>query len=205
MKEKIAEQFRKPKGFWGRIVGLLMKKMNRPFYVEIINKLKITDNDKVLEIGYGHGEALKLIGEMNKKCTIAGIDFSELMYNQALKNNHALVREDRLDLQYGDFNLYNFGNKRYTKVFCVNVIYFWDDLITGFKKVSDILEPVGIYAIYMASADDLMKIQFARTDVFNKYSIEQVKDSLSKAGFRKVEVGNYHGHKEHGYIILASI
>jgi ubiquinone/menaquinone biosynthesis C-methylase UbiE len=203
MKKQIAKQFRRPEGFWGRIVAILMKKMNRPFYEKIIQQLNITDNDKILEIGYGHGEAIKLIGKMNKHCKISGIDFSELMVKQALKNNDALVQEGRLDLQYGDFLLYNFGVKKFTKVFCVNVIYFWADLTSNFTKVFEVLEPGGVYAIYMASAEDLMKIQFARTDVFNKYSIDHVKNCLEKVGFKNIKYNIVSEKKEHGYFIFA--
>lgn len=203
MKVQIAKQFRKPSGFWGRVVAILMKRMNRQCYEKIIHEINITDTDYILEIGYGHGEALKIIGKRNKNCKISGIDFSELMFNQASGNNKTLLQEGRLDLHQGDFLNYNFGNKKFSKVFCVNVIYFWDDLDTGFKKVYELLMPAGIYAIYMASADDLMKIQFARTDIFNKYSLKQVKASLERAGFSNIEVNNYAGKREHGYYILA--
>lgn len=203
MKKQIAKQFRRPEGFWGRIVAMLMKKMNRPYYEKIIQQLNIVDSDKILEIGYGHGEAIKLIGIKNKHCRLSGIDFSELMYKQALKNNSALVQTGRLDLQYGDFINYNFGDKKFTKVFCVNVIYFWVDLTIGFKSVFELLEPGGLYAIYMTSAEDLMKVPFARTDVFNKYSIDHVLASLEKAGFHKIENNNFTGKSEHGYFIYA--
>jgi SAM-dependent methyltransferase len=204
MKTSIANQFRKPSGFWGRIIGFLMKKTNKPSYEAIINKLKITDNDSVLEIGYGHGEALKIIGERNKSCKISGIDFSELMFNQALKNNAQLEREGRLDLKSGDFLKYDFNDIRYTKIFCANVIYFWDDLLAGFLKVNEILESGGIYGIYMATPEDLMKIKFARTDIFNKYSVNTVQELLYKAGFQEV-IPDYfdHGQATRGYLIIA--
>ena len=204
MKRKIAEQFRKPSGFWGKLVALLMKKSNRPSYEAIINQLKINDQDKVLEIGYGHGEAIKVIGERNKNCHLSGIDFSELMFKQALKNNTRLSSEGRLDLKYGDFLNYNFKESSYSKIFCVNVIYFWDDLLAGFKKVYEILESGGLYGIYMATPEDLMKIQFARTDIFNKHSVESVQELLLRAGFQEV-IPDYfhHGPAARGYLVIA--
>jgi hypothetical protein len=48
-----------------------------------------------------------------------------------------------------------------------------------------------------------MKIKFARTDVFNKYSIDQVKESLEKVGFKNINYNTYSGKSEHGYFINA--
>jgi hypothetical protein len=55
----------------------------------------------------------------------------------------------------------------------------------------------------MTSAEDLLKLQFTKSDTFNKYSIEQVEESLKKAGFENIDIKNFPGKKEHGYFIYA--
>jgi len=73
----------------------------------------------------------------------------------------------------------------------VNVVYFWDDLTVAFKKIFDLLEPNGIYAFYMTSAENLAKMKFTQATVFNKYSIHYVKLCLNTAGFSKIENNTY--------------
>jgi ubiquinone/menaquinone biosynthesis C-methylase UbiE len=60
---KIGMQFRKPTGFPGKIVSILMSKGNRPAYERMIKDLTINSNDKILEIGFGPGIGIQLISK----------------------------------------------------------------------------------------------------------------------------------------------
>jgi hypothetical protein len=80
-------------------------------------------------------------------------------------------------------------------VFCLNVVYFWSELNEPFKKILSLLKKGGSFYIYMADKDALKK---APDSVFNKYSIEQVVESLKSARFSQVE--NYF---DKGYYIKA--
>ena len=55
----IGNQFRKPRGFFGKIVSKIMIKGNSHAYDKIIPELNIQQNDRILEIGYGHGIGVK--------------------------------------------------------------------------------------------------------------------------------------------------
>ena len=68
----------------------------------------------------------------------------------------------------------------------MNVVYFWDELNTPFEKVLSLLKKDGAFHIYMADKDTLIKKK-APDSVFNKYSIEQVKETLKATGFENVE------------------
>lgn len=190
----IAWQFKKPTGLFGIFSSNIMIKGNLIKYEQLIKILDVQPNDKLLEIGYGPGIGINRIAQRFASCTIHGIDFSGLMYKRASKYNKLYIG-DRVQLQFGDFLKMSVDSNCYDKVFCLNVIYFWDDLIEPFEKVISILKPGGTFHIYMATKEMLKR---ATEGIFNKYSIEQVVESLRSAGF--VEVENYF---DKGYYIKA--
>jgi ubiquinone/menaquinone biosynthesis C-methylase UbiE len=198
MFRKIAMQFKKPSGFWGTIVSNLMIKGNRHEYDALIIDLDLHNNEKILEIGYGPGIGIELIARENDSCIIYGIDFSELMYKRAAKRNKALIDSQMVKLLFGDFIQTNINAVDFDKVFCLNVIYFWDDLKQPFEKVYSLLRNGGTFCFYMAKKEDLARLNFTPDDVFNKYTIEQVTKALNHAGFSKT---SYRFDK--GYYVVA--
>ena len=98
----------------------------------------------------------------------------------------------------GDFIKTEINTVNFSVIYCINVIYFWDDLQKPFEKVRSLLRDEGIFCFYMARNEDLTKVRFTRNDIFNKYSIEQITDALKSAGFSEADY-NY----KHGYFIKA--
>src|SRR5215210_2993527 len=182
----IASQFKKPTGLFGIFTSNMMVKNNQKNYDKIIKDLDLQPNDKLLEIGYGPGIGIQMIAERCPDCTIHGIDFSKLMYKRASKYNKPFIDNGRVQLQYGDFLKSSVLNNNYDKVFCLNVVYFWDELNNPFEKVLSLLKKGGAFHIYMADKNTLIEKK-APDSVFNKYSIEQVKEALKAAGFENVE------------------
>jgi hypothetical protein len=80
-------------------------------------------------------------------------------------------------LQYGDYLNISLAQNMYDKIFCLNVIYFWDELYDPFEKKLSLLKTNGVFYIYMVNADTLVEKK-APDSVFNKYSIDQVVASL---------------------------
>lgn len=183
----IAMQFKKPSGFLGTIVSSLMIKGNRHEYDALIVDLDMHKDEKILEIGYGPGIGIELIAKEYDSCIIYGVDFSELMYKRATKRNRACIDDLRVKLMFGDFLQTDIHATRFDKIFCLNVIYFWEDLIPPFEKVYSLLRNGGAFCFYMAKKEDLSRLKFTPDDVFNKYTIDQVVDALNAAGFSKTE------------------
>jgi cyclopropane fatty-acyl-phospholipid synthase-like methyltransferase len=183
---KIAAQFKQPSGFLGKVISYIMKMENGPVYDIIIERLEIKRGDKLFEIGYGHGLGIqKILSRYD--CTIAGIDFSELMVKEATKRNKKSIDTKKVSLLYGDFLGKNSILEKYDKVFCLNVIYFWNELEKPFLIIKSILHPKGSLCMFMEHRDRLSRLNFANDTVFNKYTIEQVVKALNAAGFNKVD------------------
>jgi ubiquinone/menaquinone biosynthesis C-methylase UbiE len=189
IKRFLAQQFRRPSGFFGTIAGRLMAKGNLPAINETIQRLQITDHDTILEIGFGPGLGISQILSSNAHCTMKGIDFSDLMYKIALKRNNKFIKDKRLELLKGDFLSFELPSNCFSKVFGVNVIYFWPNLSAAAAKIKRILKTSGKAVLYMSHKDDLVKIGFTKTDIFFKYDIETALTAFRNAGFTEISSG----------------
>lgn len=188
LKKLIAQQFRRPSGILGYYAAGFMKKNNFPYYEKTVELLDVQDRDRVLEIGCGDGRAVKLIADKNSHCKIDAIDFSKFMLKRAKQNNRVFIKNGRIRLLEGDFQKFDAFDSKYTAVFAINVVYFWNDLGKVFKKVHDLLDRNGRFLVYMSSPERINKIPFADNDVFNRHSLEKVKGELSDAGFESFNV-----------------
>jgi ubiquinone/menaquinone biosynthesis C-methylase UbiE len=182
----IAGQFKKPTGFFGNFSSRVMVKGNSHRYNTLIKDLDIQPEDKILEIGYGPGIGIQMITRLCPTCTVHGIDFSKLMFKKAAKLNKSAIDQSKVQLLLGDYLKLPTDQNRYDKIFCLNVIYFWDELSKPLQKTHVLLKTGGLFHIFMASASFLNEKKAPDT-VFNKYSIEQVVDALNAVGFTQVE------------------
>jgi cyclopropane fatty-acyl-phospholipid synthase-like methyltransferase len=178
----IANQFKKPQGFAGKIVSNMMEKGNLKTYEWMLSLMNINPDDKIFEIGYGTGFVINRILEKNRNISLHGIDFSKVMFEKAEKKNKQYIKEKKVFLKYGDLLDYD-ENNDFNKIYGINVIYFWNDLEIYFSKIYKLLSKKGRLFLYMTDAENLLKIKFSQTDVFNKYTPVVVTDTLKSTGF----------------------
>jgi SAM-dependent methyltransferase len=179
----IAPHFRRPSGLLGHAAARVMRKNNQSQYHHVVQLLQAEDKDEILEIGCGEGNAIRLIVEQNSLCKVDGIDFSRFMLKKAGRNNRAAIQEKRVRLFPGDIKDYDFGMNTYSKIFAINVVYFWTDLEKIFRKIHELLKPKGKVVLFMASPQRLDQVPHALPGIFNKYSLDQVQSALRQSGF----------------------
>jgi ubiquinone/menaquinone biosynthesis C-methylase UbiE len=184
--KSIGSQFRKPTGLAGKIISRLMMLGNRAAYNKMIPELDIKANDKIFEIGYGHGFGVRKISS-TYDCFFSGMDYSELMFNEATKRNKKYIENKKVELYLGNFLNSEIISNQYDKIFCINVIYFWDRLDIPFSKIIYGLKKGGTFCLYMVHSNNLKKTKYTQSDIFNKYSIDQVVDNLNVAGFSDIK------------------
>lgn len=194
MNEKImdflADQFRRPTGFLGKFISKKMQERNNDVYKWMISLMNFDKAKNVLEVGYGTGKVLAELAETYKGINFYGIDFSEVMYKIAFINNIHFIENSRIVLEYGDLLEYK-SRAAYDVIYCINVIYFWNDLKSYLLKLHSLLNSGGTIYIYMTD-EKFVKQIFGKSTVFNKYSIDYVMQIIDETGFsnKEFETGN---------------
>jgi ubiquinone/menaquinone biosynthesis C-methylase UbiE len=182
---KIAQQLRKPQGLLGRILGKLMRFGNKPANVWAISLADVRPSDRVLEVGFGSGVAIRQLARLAPEGQVCGVDFSPEMVRQARKLNAASVAAGRVNLREGEATTLPFGDDTFDKVLSVNVIYFWPEPLRSLNEIRRVLKPGGRLVLYFTHRDSMSGFPVTRTPVFALYTGEEVVGLLDKAGFSR--------------------
>lgn len=183
----VAQQFRKPTGFWGKLAVRAMMKGNRSAISWAIEASEIGPDDTVLEIGFGHGISFEMIAELTSK-KMYGLDFSADMVTMATERNAKLIGDNRLELRCGDIANTTFDKNFIDKIIAVNVVYFWKDPQKELTTIKNILKPGGRAVFYLTDKSTLDNLAFTTAEVFTKYSGQEFAAQVRSAGFATAEV-----------------
>ena len=91
---------------------------------QVVEQLNIRPEDRVLEIGCGHGVAATFVCERLEGGHLTAIDRSEKMIAAAKRRNAAHVEAGRAAFLVADFEALDLGGRRFDKIFAVRVGLF---------------------------------------------------------------------------------
>ncbi len=168
----LAKQLRKPGGILAGKVGNKMNKINSFLYDFTIDAMQLKDNESILEIGFGNGKFFDRIFSTANNLTIYGLDFSSEMVKEASANNPSTTNSGKLTLQFGSSDKIPFDDNSFDKVFCINVIYFWEQPADHLKEIYRVLKPGGTFYTAMRTKESLVQMPFAKYG-FNMYTPEE--------------------------------
>lgn len=92
-----------------------------------IERMKVRPNDRVLEIGCGHGVAASLVCERLSTGRYTAIDRSRKMIEAATRRNSRYVEEGKAEFLLGDLQTIDLGERLFDKIFAQRVRLFHDD------------------------------------------------------------------------------
>lgn len=175
------EQFSKPEGWMGKMVGWFMLKENDDLNEWTLSILDIMPEEKVLEIGFGPGSALKVAAE-DKQAEVYGIDPSEAMVETAAKRLQRSAMKRQVCLIHGEARLLNSFHMPLDKIYSINNITFWDNPEETLKHLSSLLRRGGKIALTICPHEE------DATDRTSERLGEWLTSLLTRAGFTKIEV-----------------
>ena len=181
--QQIAAQLRQPSGFLAKKVAERMNKGNRFLYDRTWEALHLEDNMNVLEIGFGNGLFFPELARKAKDLKLFGLDFSEAMMEEASRRNAASVKDGTLNLHFGSSEKMPFADGSFDRVYCINVIYFWENPATHLREVKRVLKPSGQFIAALRTKDTMEKMPFTRFG-FAMYEEQAWKDVLIANGFQ---------------------
>ena len=177
MKQSIRNQAGHPSGLIGKLFGWTMNVFNRTDNRWTIELLKLQPSDKLLEVGFGTGQAIEYAATKSKQGLIAGVDHSETMLATAAKRNTAAIAAGRVQLQLGEVEALPFPNSFFDKACSINCIYFWEPPERGFAELRRVLKPGGTLAIVA---------RHKQLDAHRQYTPEVIGALMKQAGFTEV-------------------
>ena len=178
----MTKQLRKPSGLLAQKVSNKMNEVNEVLYDLTVECMHLRDNDVVLEIGFGNGKFFDKLFSSAKDLNISGIDYSKNMVARANKYNQSLTKEGKLGLQLGSSDNLPFADNSFDKVFCINVIYFWDLPQKHLKEVYRVLKTDGKFFAAIRSKEAFSNLPAADYG-FTLYNEDEWKTVLEQNGF----------------------
>jgi ubiquinone/menaquinone biosynthesis C-methylase UbiE len=180
--QQMAAQLRQPHGFLARKVGERMNAANRSLYEGAWKALDLRDGLSVLEIGFGNGLFFGDLMRKAKNLKLHGLDFSKDMVEQATARNTALIASGNLALVHGPSDRMPFPDASFDRIFCINVVYFWDDPAAHLREVHRALKPGGTFTAVLRTRSSMKKLPFTPFG-FTMYEQEDWERVLRASGF----------------------
>lgn len=147
--KRVRAQFARPRGLSGRVAGWIMasRASNRGRNVWAVSLLDVQRHDRVLEIVFGPGIAIREISRLAVEGYVCGLDHSEEMLRQAARRNAAAIRTGQVDLRLGSVDDLPVFAEPFDKVLAVNAIMFSDRTTDRLRELRRVMRPEGRIAI----------------------------------------------------------
>lgn len=184
--ELIAQQLRKPFGEMATAVGNSMNKSNESLHDLVLEAMHLKNGESVLEIGFGNGKFFQKLVDSASNLKITGLDYSFEMVTEAKQINQLHIKTGKIELVQGDSDKMPFADKSFDKIFCCNVIYFWDDPAAHLKEVYRLLKPGGYFYAGFRSRTSMSAFPFTQFG-FTLYEEPEWKQILKENNFKHIE------------------
>lgn len=170
-------------------------------YQEIERYAEINQNTRILEIGFGTGQATNYF--IDKGNDVTGIDIGLKLFAYTKQK---YMNKPNLTLISGNFENYPFASDYYDLIYSATAFH-WINPIIGYPKVLDLLKPNGVFAIFnnhpfVSRNNDLvhMAIQAVyqrylttqkKVSEFKHTDLEKISIQLTQYGFKDLQTNIY--------------
>jgi SAM-dependent methyltransferase len=148
-RDRIVAQFMHPRGLPGHLVGweMALRSSNRRRNAWAVSLLDVQPTDRVLEIGFGPGIAVRELARRATEGSVIGIDRSAVMRGQAARRNAASVRAGRVSLAVGSVEDLPTFDVPFDKILAVNNMGMWPEPALRLKELAGLLRGGALLAI----------------------------------------------------------
>ena len=176
----LIKQSQKPSGLVGRVITKIWSFYFKKLSLWAIKQTTISDNYRILEIGYGGGSTIKNLLALNKNLEIHGIDISKESYRTAQRVHSDSIRKGSVQLKIGNVENMPYQNNYFDRIFAIQTHIFWKDIKKSFQEVYRVLSSNSTLII----ASEKEKIHYHMTDYRTSHEFSQL---LTSIGFSKIE------------------
>ena len=178
--EFLIKQSQKPSGLIGRVITKIWSFYFKKLSLWAIKQTTISDNYRILEIGYGGGSTIKNLLALNKNLEIHGIDISKESYRTAQRVHSDSIKKGSVQLKIGNVENMPYQNNYFDRIFAIQTHIFWKDIKKSFQEVYRVMSSNSTLII----ASEKEKIHYHMTDYRTSHEFSQL---LTSIGFSKIE------------------
>lgn len=182
----LARQLRKPTGKAGARTGMMMNQANATLYDFTLGQMQLQPGNQMLEIGFGNGLLFESIFRRFPGIFLTGIDYSADMVAEASAHHEAALSSGQLRLIQGSSDRLPFADAEFDQVFCINVLYFWDNPADHFREVSRVLKPGGRFFATIRSRESLELLPFTQYG-FAIRTVDEWKEIAGQSGMQWIQ------------------
>ena len=180
----VAAQFGKPVGLPGAQAGFIMahRSSNDERNRWAISLLHLKPGDRVLEIGFGPGTAIREMRNVATSGFIWGLDHSPVMVRQASRRNARGIAAGNVALRVGSVSEIPSSIDQLDKVLSINSYQFWHNPAAAINALYSRLRTGGVIAIVHQPRKP------GSVDADADAAGESIAERLRRAGFTGVRI-----------------
>lgn len=187
MLNRFFQNTRKPVGTLGRMMLKGMNTGHAKMAAWGFSLLALRENTHILDVGCGGGANIAVMLKEVPGSIVDGLDYSEESVAFSKKTNAAYLG-NRCTIQQGDVSSLPYADQSLDHVTAFETIYFWPNLEAAFHEIRRTLKPDGTFLICCESDDAEDTTWSSRIEGMTVHRGEDVKNLLSKSGFRNVQL-----------------
>lgn len=182
LRARLVRQFHKPEGVLGHVAGWIMSHRDSNIERSLwsVDLLDVAPADRVLELGFGPGVAIRALSDRVDGGPVVGVDHSAIMLRHAAKRNADALRAGRVQLHLASMQALPVFGQPFDKILGVNVCMFWAEPASVLHTLYGLLAPGGTIALTVQPRSQ------GATDNTTREWGERVSGWLHEAGFRDV-------------------
>lgn len=182
-----------PRGFWGRRALMSMNgKSHEALPKWVFDQLNLDDNLRILDIGCGGGGNVRRMHEMCPNGHVTGLDISRIAVEMTTDENYPAIKDGFCLVVGGNAVQMPLAKEIFDLVTAFETIYYWSTIDGGFAEAYRVLKPGGMFVVAneLDGLDPEHEILARRVGPMRVYSPEEIKLSLSEAGFKDITINH---------------
>jgi len=184
-------QISQPAGILGKFLAWGMSRGTRSFYKNTARIVRLKNDDRYLEIGFGSGLFIKKYA--SHVAHISGLDVSEEIVQLARNNNKELVESGKVEFIQGVASALPWKENEFSVVVGIETFFFWAEPKASLEEIHRVLVPGGTLVLEMAYNKDDGKDHSQLVKKYNLklYGRDEMIRLLEESGFNAICIHYY--------------
>jgi ubiquinone/menaquinone biosynthesis C-methylase UbiE len=119
-----------------------MERAHRITGGQAIERMRVPDEARVLDLGCGSGWATRLLAQYATRGLVVGLDISDEMIELARASSKEF---DNVEFQVGSAERLPFDDGYFTHAFSMESLYYYEDVGAALGEVRRVLQPGGLF------------------------------------------------------------